>query len=87
MNWLFNTLWTLLTSPGVEATATLIGLVPIAYAATKYLVVPLRFYLDERKVEVLNAERRCLRQVASEMNQLDRATYWEDLLYTPLESS
>lgn len=86
MSSLLHKLWEFLSSPTFSVIASLATVIPVCYLIFKFLIKPLRIYYDSKSLQVLQAERLHLKQVQNHIEQLDKATYWEDLLYTPLEA-
>jgi hypothetical protein len=79
-------IWEFLKSPTFGSIASLATVITALYLIFKFLIRPLKVYYDAESLKKLSTERLLLRQIQNSIDQLDRATYWEDLLYTPLEA-
>lgn len=76
----------ILTFRTFEIVAGIASIGPFAWLIAKYLLAPLRVHFSESRLHTLQAERAYLRTLLSEIESLDRAAYWEDAFYTPLEA-
>lgn len=83
---LWQLIYAVLSSEFFLILAAVASVVPFVHGILKYVYKPLKIRYSPRRLRILESERNYLKQVILQMDQLDRATYWEDLLYTPLEA-